>query len=115
MSIQTATKSDIRAEIDKIIDQLPIEIFPHVLHLLEGLLNIFSRTSTNGNQENLSSLIPDSSQAEIAKDDDEEHPWMKFAGMFSESPYWDEYLECLAEARAELNTIEEYDDEPVPA
>jgi len=81
-----------------------------VLSLLKGLFNIFNREATNGNEPNSSSFMPDSNQNETSQN---EHPWMKFAGTFTESPYWDEYLECLAETRAELNTIEKYDDEPV--
>lgn len=42
-----------------------------------------------------------------------EHPWMQFAGMFADDPDWDEYLDCLAEARRELNQIEAYDDNEV--
>lgn len=32
-----------------------------------------------------------------------EHPWMKFAGMFKDDPYWDEFLEDMAAYRRELD------------
>lgn len=32
-----------------------------------------------------------------------EHPWMKFAGMFKDDPYWDEFLDDIAAYRHELD------------
>ena len=38
-----------------------------------------------------------------------EHPWMKFAGMFEDDPYFDEVQEYIEEYRRELDAeIEEY-------
>lgn len=32
-----------------------------------------------------------------------EHPWMKFAGMFKDDPYWNEFLDDMATYRRELD------------
>ncbi len=112
MSTQTIAKTNVRTEIHQIVDQLPFEILHDVLSLLKGLFNIFNREATNGNEPNPSSFMPDSNPDETLQN---EHPWMKFSGMFADDPYWDEYMECMAEVRAELNKVEEYDDELVLA
>ena len=95
MTIQTATPSDLKPQIYDLIEQLPPERLPELLHVLETLLN---GKSANGMSDTALSQAPQT-----------EPPWMKFAGMFKDDPYWEEYLECLVEVRREDNQVEDYE------
>ena len=35
-----------------------------------------------------------------------EHPWLKFAGMFKDDPNWDQYLEDIAQYRRSVDEAE---------
>lgn len=95
MTIQTATPSDLKPQIYDLIEQLRPEQLPELLHVLETWLN---GKRANGMRDTALSQAPPI-----------EHPWMKFAGMFKDDAYWEEYLECLAEVRREDNQIEDYE------
>lgn len=104
MNVQTITPVDLKQQIHQVVEQLPEEQLPDMLHFSETLLNGNRVNGVNG--ANGAGPV----QSQLANQTLEtEHPWMKFAGVFKDDPDWDEFLECLAEVRREANQIEDYE------
>ena len=99
MNVQTVTPVDLKQQIHQVVEQLPEEQLPNLLHFSETLLNGNRVNGVNGTVGNQSPLANQASETE--------HPWMKFTGMFEHDPDWDEFQEAIAEYRREVDAENE--------
>jgi hypothetical protein len=96
MNTPSLTTTDLKQQVHQIIEQLPPEQLPTLLHFSEGLLQpgqtILGKNNSTFSPSHLSTPG--------------EHPWLKYAEILNESTDWDEFLEALAEIRREDNQVE---------
>lgn len=97
-SSKVESPTRLKQQIHQLVEQLPVEALPDMLH--------FSEQLTNGSQVNGSNGATPV-QWPVSKQAETKHPWMKFAGMFKDDPYWDEFKEAIAEYRREIDAEDE--------
>lgn len=90
--------TELKQQIHQLVEQLPVEALPEMLHLSSQLTN---RSQVNGS--NGAAPV----QSPVSKEAETKHPWMEFAGMFKDDPYWDEFQEAIAEYRREVDAEDE--------
>ncbi len=96
MDTPSLTTTHLKQQIHQLIEQLPPEQLPTLLHFSEGLLQPGQTILGRDNSTFTSSQPPALG----------EHPWLKYAEILNESTDWDEFLEALAEIRREDNQVE---------
>lgn len=102
MNVQTITPVDLKQQIHQVVEQLPEEQLPDMLHFSETLLNGNRVNGVNG----ANGTVP--IEPQLANQSPQtEHPWMKFAGMFEHDPDWDEFQQAIAEYRREVDAENE--------
>jgi len=96
MNTPSLTTTDLKQQVYQLIEQMPPEQLPTLLHFFEGLLQpgptIPGKNNSTFSPSQLSTLG--------------EHPWLKYAEILNESTDWDEFLDALAEIRREDNQVE---------
>ena len=90
--------TELKQQIHQLVEQLPVEALPDMLHFSAKLLNGSQVNGSNG-------ATP--IQSPVSKQAETKHPWMQFAGMFKDDPYWDEFQEAIAEYRREIDAEDE--------
>lgn len=94
MTEQHSPLTDIKPHIYQVIDQFPLDRLPEISLFLEQLLKVINTPNINQSVSPNPSLLT------------EEHPWLKFAGMFADDPNWEEFQEAIAESRREIDATE---------
>jgi hypothetical protein len=85
-----------KQQIYQLIDSFPQERLAEISLFLEQLLKVMNTNVVNQSDEKNSNP----SQSE------QEHPWLKFAGMFADDPDWEEFQAAIEENRRELDEME---------
>ncbi len=96
MNTPSLTTTDLKQQVHQIVEQLPPEQLPTLLHFSEGLLQPGQTILGKNN----------STFGPSHRSTPGEHPWLKYAEILKESTDWDEFLEALAEVRREDNRVE---------
>lgn len=96
MNTPSQTTTDLKQQVYQLIEQLPPEQLPTLLHFSEGLLQpgptIPGKNNSTFSPSHLSTPG--------------EHPWLKFAGMSQDDQDWEEYQAAIAEYRREIDAIQ---------
>jgi hypothetical protein len=77
-----------KQHIYQLIDSFPQERLAEISLFLEQLLKVMNEKNANSSQS------------------EQEHPWLKFAGMFADDPDWEEFQAAIEENRRELDERE---------
>jgi len=85
-----------KQHIYQLIDSFPQDRLAEISLFLEQLLKVINTNVVNQSDESVSNP---SSPAQ-------EHPWLKFAGMFEDDPDWEEFQAAIEENRRELDEME---------
>ncbi len=88
MDTPSLTTTHLKQQIHQLIEQMPSEQLPTLLHFSEAIMGRNNSTFT-------ASRPPASG----------EHPWLKFAGMSQDDQDWEEYQAAIAEYRREMDAI----------
>jgi hypothetical protein len=91
MTLQTLSVTNLKQQIYLLVDRLPPEQLPRLLHFIEQWLEQDNRSETNGATLNLPSTSRELSEAD--------QPWLRYTAKLKDSPNWDKFLEALAETR----------------
>ena len=94
MNVQTVTPVDLKQQIHQVVEQLPEEQLPNLLHFSETLLNGNRVNGVNGSVINQSSL---------AQEFPPNQPWLPYVEILKDDPDWDEFQEAIAEYRREVD------------
>ena len=103
MNVQTVTPVYLKQQIHQVVEQLPEEQLPHMLHFSETLLNGNRVNGVNGTVGN---------QSPSAQEFPPDQPWLPYVEILANSPHWDEFDEAIAESRREANEVHIVSDEP---
>jgi len=97
MSVQTVTPIDLKQQIHQVVEQLPEEQLPNLLHFSKTLLNGKSANEVNG----VNGSVGD--QSSLAQEFPPDQPWLPYVEILANSPHWDEFDEAIAEYRREID------------
>lgn len=87
--MKLTTVTDLKQQIQQLIDRLPPEQLPQLLQLLQTWLAHMSASRVNGKTHQLpANMVLEAEQ-----------PWLQYVTRLKDSPNWDEFLEVMAEAR----------------
>lgn len=95
MNTHSLTTTELKQQVHQIVEQLPPEQLPTLLHFSEELLH----PSQTIQSQNDSVFAPSNMLTPT------EHPWLKFAGMSQDDQNWEEFQAAIAEYRREVDAI----------
>jgi hypothetical protein len=95
MNTHSLTTTDLKQQVHQIVEQLPLEQLPALLHFSEGLLHPTHVILGGKDSAFTPSNLPTPT----------EHPWLKFAGMSQDDQDWEEFQAAIAEYRREVDAI----------
>jgi len=95
MNTPSLTTTDLKQQVHQIVEQLPPEQLPTLLHFSEGLLHPSQALLGENESAYTSPNLPTPTA----------HPWLKFAGMSQDDQDWEEFQAAIAEYRREVDAI----------
>ena len=91
--------TELKQQIHQLVEQLPVEALPDMLH--------FSAKLLNGSQVNGSNEATPIQSSSFSESSQTKQPWLPSIERLKDSPFWDEFEEAIAEYRRELDAENE--------